>query len=383
MLRVTDDEGNSNQTETEILVGNELPEVSWEIVNGNSSFYWPNEELDIEYNVAVNDVEDGSLAKGNLDPSLVTVSFNYLAQGSDNIIGAKSHAEMASSAYASIGKTLIEGSDCLACHKEKDVSIGPSYFDIAQRYAEDETAPESLAGKIINGGAGNWGETAMAAHPSVTDAEAKQMAEYILSLYEDPDAQTKRQPTRGRYKSSEHIGATESGSYLLTASYTDKGGGVIEPLTGQKMMVLKHPRQEAEAYDEGSASKMNITPDMVPGLEEDMGIVIGLKDSYMMFKHLDLTGVKAVGGTFAVTSAFVKGGHVEIRIGGLEGELLGTIPIEVALTGMELKALAITLNKEVTGKQDVYFIFKNDGEDAGAMLTAVDAIEFFNKAAGN
>ncbi|MDH3697577.1 MAG: ThuA domain-containing protein, partial [Flavobacteriaceae bacterium] len=269
LLRVTDDEGNTNQTETEILVGNELPNVSWEIVKGNSSFYWPNEELDIEYIVAVSDAEDGSLSAGNLDPSLVTVSFNYLAQGSDNIIGAKSHAEMASSAYVSIGKTLIEGSDCLACHKEKDASIGPSYLDIAERYAEDETAPVNLAGKIINGGAGNWGETAMAAHPSITETEAKQMAEYILSLYKDPESRSKSQPTKGRFKGSEHVGASENGSYLLTASYTDQGGGVIEPLTGQSMMVLRHPRLEAEAYEEGSASKMSITPDMVPGLEED------------------------------------------------------------------------------------------------------------------
>ncbi|MDH3698847.1 MAG: carbohydrate-binding protein, partial [Flavobacteriaceae bacterium] len=158
------------------------------------------------------------------------------------------------------------------------------------------------------------------------------------------------------------------------------GGGVIEPLTGQSMMVLRHPRLEAEAYEEGSASKMSITPDMVPGLEEDMGIVIGQKDSFMMFKDLDLTGVKAIGGTFAVTSAFVKGGQVEIRIGGLEGELIGTITIEVALAGMDMESLAATLTKEIIGRHDVYFIFKNDDEDAGSMLTAVDRIEFFNKA---
>ncbi|NND15744.1 MAG: carbohydrate-binding protein [Eudoraea sp.] len=379
LLEVTDKAGNTDQTEEEILVGNELPEVSWEIVNGNSSFFWPDKALDIQYKVQVSDLEDGSLADGNLDPSRVTVSINYLPQGSDNILGAKTHADMASSAYASIGKTLIEGSDCIACHKEKDASIGPSYYDIAERYADQETAPGTLAEKIINGGAGNWGETPMAAHPSIPETEARQMAEYILSLYSTSDSQSNSYPTQGSFTSSDHLETATEGTYILIASYTDNGGGAIEPLTTQNSFILRHPNLEAESYNEGSASKMTITPDMVPGLVEDMGIVIGLNDSYLMFKDLDMTGVKAISGTFAVTSAFVKGGQVEVRLGGLEGELIGTFNIEVALTDMDMKELSANLTKEIGGNHDIYFIFKNEDEETGAMLTAMNTIEFLNK----
>ena len=193
--------------------------------------------------------------------------------------------------------TLIDGSDCLACHKEKENSIGPSYRAIAERYAEEEGATSLLAGKIINGGAGNWGEVAMAAHPNITESEAQQMAEYILSLYaESGEEQT--YPASGTYQSSEHLGSNTRGTYILTASYTDNGGGMIEPMTAQESLVLKYPLLEAEAYEEGSAPKMTITPDMVPGLEENMAIVIGQKDSYMAFKDVDLTGIKAIRGAF-------------------------------------------------------------------------------------
>ena len=376
-LEVSDDTGNTDKTSTEILVGNELPQISWDITNGNRDFYWPEEPIVLTYDVQVEDAEDGSLEAGTLDPSRVAISINYLPEGNDKIMAAKSHAELAEAAYASIGKTLIDGSDCLACHKEKEASIGPSYFAIAERYAKNEEAESLLAGKIVNGGGGNWGEVAMAAHPNITDSEAKQMAEYILSLYAESDAQSQF-ATRGRYQSSEHLGSNTRGSYILTASYTDNGGGDIEPMTVQESLVLKFPLLEAEDYDEGSATKMSITPEMVPGLEEEMGIAIGTKDGYMVYKDIDLTGVKAVSGAFAKNSTFVKGGEVELRLGSLDGDRIGTIVIDTELTGLEMSQAAANLEKEVKGEHDLYIVFKNDQEDSGSMITAVDYIELLN-----
>ena len=108
------------------------------------------------------------------------------------------------------------------------------------------------------------------------------------------------------------------------------------------------------------APKRTVTPDMVPGLEEDIGNVIGQKDSYFVFSEVDLTEVLAIGGNFATNSAFVKGGLVEIRIGGMDGERIGSFIIEAELTGMELKQIAANLSRPITGKHDVYFLFKND-----------------------
>ena len=59
---------------------------------------------------------------------------------------------------------------------------GPSYIDIANRYYGSEFAVQNLSGKVSKGGAGNWGETAMSAHPNLSKSEAEDIVKYILSL---------------------------------------------------------------------------------------------------------------------------------------------------------------------------------------------------------
>lgn len=78
------------------------------------------------------------------------------------------------------GKSLIEGTDCLTCHKTEGKLIGPSYSEIAQKYSENDI--DLLADKIVNGGSGVWGEVPMAAHPGMSKENAKKMVTYILSL---------------------------------------------------------------------------------------------------------------------------------------------------------------------------------------------------------
>jgi cytochrome c len=80
------------------------------------------------------------------------------------------------------GKQLIAASDCLSCHKEQEKLIGPSYADVAKKY---ENTPENvtmLAGKIINGGKGVWGEIPMTAHPQINQQDAEEMVKYIFTL---------------------------------------------------------------------------------------------------------------------------------------------------------------------------------------------------------
>jgi cytochrome c len=83
-------------------------------------------------------------------------------------------------AVASKGATLIAGSDCATCHKMTEKIIGPSYLDIANKYAKNPDIA-GLAGKIINGGTGVWGQVPMTAHASISEEDAKEMVTYILS----------------------------------------------------------------------------------------------------------------------------------------------------------------------------------------------------------
>lgn len=77
------------------------------------------------------------------------------------------------------GQSLIEASDCMACHNADERLIGPSYKEIAAKYSEKDI--EILASKIIEGGSGVWGSVPMQPHPQISKENAKKMVEYILS----------------------------------------------------------------------------------------------------------------------------------------------------------------------------------------------------------
>jgi len=80
------------------------------------------------------------------------------------------------------GLALIGQSDCLTCHKVSEKVVGPSYQEVADRYAGQPGAEDSLANKIIHGGAGNWGQVPMTPHPNLSHDDAVAMVKYILLL---------------------------------------------------------------------------------------------------------------------------------------------------------------------------------------------------------
>lgn len=81
------------------------------------------------------------------------------------------------------GLSLVAKSDCLTCHKIDEPMTGPSYRSIAEKYAgAPNDAITALAGTIIKGGAGNWGNVPMTPHPSLSQDDAETMVRYILEL---------------------------------------------------------------------------------------------------------------------------------------------------------------------------------------------------------
>lgn len=80
------------------------------------------------------------------------------------------------------GEALVKQSDCKTCHHATNKIIGPSHTDVAKKYEFTAANVTYLAGKIINGGSGVWGEVPMTAHVDVSQADAEKMARYVLSL---------------------------------------------------------------------------------------------------------------------------------------------------------------------------------------------------------
>ena len=79
-------------------------------------------------------------------------------------------------------QALATAKNCLACHATDKKLVGPSYKDVAAKYAGDKSAVDKLASKIQKGGAGVWGPVPMPANPQVSDAEAKKLAAWVLTI---------------------------------------------------------------------------------------------------------------------------------------------------------------------------------------------------------
>jgi cytochrome c len=77
---------------------------------------------------------------------------------------------------------LAQKKNCLACHAVDKKVVGPSYKEVAAKYAGQKDAVEKLTQKVVKGGVGAWGQIPMPANPQVTEAEAKQLVTWILGL---------------------------------------------------------------------------------------------------------------------------------------------------------------------------------------------------------
>ncbi len=77
---------------------------------------------------------------------------------------------------------LAQKKNCMACHAVDKKVLGPAFKDVAAKYAGQADAVGKLSAKVVKGGSGVWGNIPMPANPQVTDAEAKQLVGWILTL---------------------------------------------------------------------------------------------------------------------------------------------------------------------------------------------------------
>lgn len=80
------------------------------------------------------------------------------------------------------GLELIGASDCTTCHGIDKKNIGPAYTDVAAKYENTPAVIDTLISKVINGGSGVWGAVPMTPHPTLPEADVREMIKYIMSL---------------------------------------------------------------------------------------------------------------------------------------------------------------------------------------------------------
>lgn len=386
-LTVTDTKGEKNRAEFEVVAGNEPPVVSIDFNGLNRSFYFGDKTL--SYKIKVEDKEDGSTEAGEIKADEVAITFDYVPSGFDPIEIAAKQSGAESMASLALGRNLIESNDCKSCHQYDKPSIGPSYQAVAEKYENTDENVARLAGKVINGGAGVWGEHAMSAHPQLSQDDARRMVRYILGMLEQKPT-VEALPLAGSVTPVVPDGENGQGGYLLRASYTDKGTNGVAALSDDEFIALRNPYVDPQVSTIRSGVQLLTTP----GTSFNM---VG-NGSYIGFEGVDMTGLKQID-LFVQARPRVgaSGGTIEVRLDSPEGQLIGTtqsvVPKEVGFGRPPEGVDPLTWRRsrdtqaqarlqQVAGVHDVYFVFRNDEAIAEQILMQINEIHFMNQEEG-
>lgn len=94
-------------------------------------------------------------------------------------------AALLSTGNAQADEALAKSKNCMACHAVDARRIGPSYKEIAKRYAGQKDVEAMLAEKIIKGSKGAWkqelkAELLMPPNARVKPEDAARIVQWIL-----------------------------------------------------------------------------------------------------------------------------------------------------------------------------------------------------------
>lgn len=77
---------------------------------------------------------------------------------------------------------LAKAKNCMSCHSVQNKVVGPAFKDVAAKYAGQKGAEDKLVHKVMKGGSGVWGPVPMPPNTQVSEAEARTLVKWVLSL---------------------------------------------------------------------------------------------------------------------------------------------------------------------------------------------------------
>ncbi|NUO00033.1 MAG: ThuA domain-containing protein [Saprospiraceae bacterium] len=367
-VQVSDDKNATTKSSSiGVYAGNEAPVVNIDIM-GNETFYFPGKP--VRYAVSIADKDDPAAAS---DAARALVYADYL-DSPDKAALPVGHLVAGTTMP---GKSIMEAMVCKACHKIAEKSIGPSFEDIAKRYQKDKNAPTYLLGKILKGGAGVWGETAMPGNPDLKEVDAKQIVAWIQSLA-PADQAKKSLPAVGSVPPTLGKKPNNNGVFILSASYTDKGGKGIQPLSGMASHTLRNNTMGFDnarnivnytSFDYGGYHLM-MTPKSAGSFSLD---------------SLDLTGISAATLAMGWQVAPQFGYTFELRLDGPNGKKLG----EAVLKGsgssappkvpFQIATLTIPIASVTDGKRHNLYLVSKPNDPGEPNQAALQGITFIAK----
>lgn len=293
----------------EVYAGNESPQLAIQL-EGNRQFYFPGRPLN--YKLVVTDKEDGKLEGNGIPAGQVELKLDYLTR-TKPVLGHQTLSEIEK------GKQFMEESDCGSCHKTNEKSVGPTYTEISARYQDRKDAVEYLSGKIIHGGSGVWGASAMSAHPALKPAMAESIANYILSLAKDESRLT-RLPASGVFNPDQGRKTDPRTVVVLKAHYTDRGGPSARALQSTAFLELSYPKIEAE----GVQSRQNMTDEI---LQKEGVAKTTAAEGWMSYPPCDFTGVKRIRVRYGLADGKTAGYELGFYLDGQEGVPIATTTV--------------------------------------------------------
>jgi cytochrome c len=390
-LEVTDPSGLSSTDSFHVISGNTKPQVKFNILEGNQSFYFP--DASINYEVSVEDPD------GDIQKEKVRVTAQYIPSGMGSaqleVLNKQGELNADTPLKHLNAKAMVQKNNCVSCHTEDTKLVGPAFKDVASKHSGNPKAFEILSKSITEGSSGKWGEIPMPPQPTLTGQELSQIIDYILDL--NSVQASARLATSGRFqtKAYEKKGRggrldtyfptpLEMGSYVFLASYTDGGssGRAGLELSGNDFFLLRYPVLAPEDADFFSESGISYTPST-----NDPGFIFTGKGGYIGFSKIDLTGINQVKigapNRFWHWSHFI-GATIEIRLGSPDGELLGepfTIPPapkneKGPFFGAAMGPPAIIDVSKVNGRHDLFILVKNSSAKESDALVMITGIEF-------
>ncbi len=358
-VEAKDAQGASATSEpVRVYAGNKAPEVTINLTSGNRSFYLPGKP--IMYSVLVKDNDTSAI-----DPANLYVSVDYV-EGYDKAGSTLGHQQ----GQANIsGKNLMLSLDCKSCHKEAEKSIGPSYLQVSEKYQKERGNVNYLTEKIIKGGSGVWGEVAMPAHTAVPVSDVKQIATWILSLA-NKTPQEKSLPAKGSI--SPAADKKPGSAMVLSASYTDKGGNNLKPLTGNASVSL---RNNTLGFT-GRENLKGFTPSKFGG---NNLVTFPQGEGWIAVDSIDLTGVGSVNlmaGWQAPPQAPLQ---FEAHLDSPTGKLLGKSTMAPAAKGQPGGMIRLPIEAVTDGQMHTLYLVYTPDKANSTLQGGITTIQFNGK----
>jgi cytochrome c len=103
---------------------------------------------------------------------------HWIALAAGLSVADGAHAALDSAA----AEAMMKKDGCAACHEVGNKLIGPAFQDVAAKYRGDKDAAAKLRDKVKKGGVHVWGEAAMPPNVLASDADIKELVDWILTL---------------------------------------------------------------------------------------------------------------------------------------------------------------------------------------------------------